>query len=79
MTQEGIIQLSNSFLCAPVVYVPKSKREIRICVDFVQLSILAISHAQIFSPGPGYGLWVGVCGYAVWIDQSHPNLPKNTR
>lgn len=36
MAAEGIIRPSNSLWCAPVVYVPKSNGEIRICVDFVQ-------------------------------------------
>ena len=38
MATEGIIWLSNSPWCALVVYVPKDNREIRICVDYVQLN-----------------------------------------
>ena len=36
MAEERNIRPSNSPWCAPAVYVPKSSREIRICVDFVQ-------------------------------------------
>ena len=33
MVKEGIIRPSTSLWCAPVVYVPKSSREITICVE----------------------------------------------
>ena len=36
MAIEGITRPSSSPWCAPVVYVPKSNGDIRICVDFVQ-------------------------------------------
>ena len=38
MVKEGIIRPSTSPWCAPAVYVPKSSREIRLCMDFVQLN-----------------------------------------